>query len=523
MQHITWYIKCCVVAMLFVLAPLLLVPSVTARPMSTAPDLALIERYLEDEMRAQHIPGMALGIVQGDQTIYLKGFGIADPSGRAITPQTPFPIGKVSKSFTALAVMQLVEAGKVELDTPVQHYLPSFRVADETASAQITVRHLLTQTSGLSHAAGLEQYAEADLRDSALEQHVRDLSTTQLAHPVGTVFEDTSANAWVLGMLIQTIAGQSYADYIQQQIFAPLAMHQSFTAPADAQLHGLATGYHYWFGQPVATEQPFDRGYLPGSGLIASVEDMTHFLAAQLNEGRYTNNRVLSPVGIAELHHPAVVAPGPHAECLSQASDCAYAMGWGIRQINGVPAVIKSSDLPLFAADVVLIPSERVGIVILMNADTLLDPGRNHAIVDGVTSLVLTGQAPVPSSSRSWIVYLVLLAIVIIQLVGMVWSLVRLRRWRTQPERRPYGRWQMMWQIVCPLLVNLGWGLLVLGGITTLSLPDLLLGAPDLASILLASSMVALIWGIVRTVVVFRMLRKPIASNPIPTLAKVSS
>jgi CubicO group peptidase (beta-lactamase class C family) len=110
----------------------------------------------------------------------------------------------VSKAFTALAVLQLVEAGKLDLDTPIQRYLPWFRVADEVASAQITVRHLLTQTSGLSHAAGLEQYAAADLRDNALEQYVRDLSTAQLAHPVGIGYEDTSANARVLGLLVQS-------------------------------------------------------------------------------------------------------------------------------------------------------------------------------------------------------------------------------------------------------------------------------------------------------------------------------
>jgi CubicO group peptidase (beta-lactamase class C family) len=507
---------------LLILAVLL--PAVSAGAMSTTnspPDFAAIDRYIEAEMREQHIPGLALGIVQGDQIVHLKGFGVADPSGRAITPQTPFPIGKVSKAFTALAVMQLVEAGKVEMDAPVQRYLPWFRVADETASAQITVRHLLTQTSGLSHAAGLEQYAEADLRDSALEQHVRNLSTAQLAHPVGTTYEDTSANARVLGLLVQTVAAQPYAAYMQQQIFAPLDMHQSFTAPADAQPHGLVSGYHYWFGRPVAAEQPFNRGYLPGSGLIASAEDMTHFLAAQLNDGRYASVSVLSAARIAELQHPTVAAPGPHAECLTQAPDCAYAMGWGVRQINGVPAVIKSSDLPLFAADVVLLPTARLGVVLLMNADTLLEPGRNHAIADGVTSLLLGGPPPAPSGSRAWMVYLVLLAVVIIQVVGMVWSLITLRRWQAQAERRPDGRWQLGWHVIRPLIVNLVWALVVLAGIAKLSLPDLLLGAPDLASVLLASGVVALIWAVVRTVLAFRVLQatgaRRVATAPLST------
>ena len=101
------------------------------------------------KMKELGIPGAALVIVQGDQIVHLKAFGTADGSGRLITPQTPFFTGSTSKSFTALAIMQLVEAGKIKLDAPVQTYLPWFRVADVKASQMITIRQLLNQTSGL--------------------------------------------------------------------------------------------------------------------------------------------------------------------------------------------------------------------------------------------------------------------------------------------------------------------------------------------------------------------------------------
>ena len=116
-------------------------------------DIAAIDAYLETAMAVAHIPGLALGIVQNDRIVHLRGFGTADPTGRPVTPQTPFILGSVSKSFTALAVTQLIEAGRLELDTPVQRYLPWFRVADASASSQITVGHLLSHTSGLSRSA----------------------------------------------------------------------------------------------------------------------------------------------------------------------------------------------------------------------------------------------------------------------------------------------------------------------------------------------------------------------------------
>ena len=114
--------------------------SATASSDKAEMNFKAIDEYITAQMRAARIPGVAVAIVKGDQIVYLKGYGQADPSGRPVTPQTPFIIGSITKPFTALAVMQLVEAGKVELDAPVQRYIPWFRVADPKASAQITVR-----------------------------------------------------------------------------------------------------------------------------------------------------------------------------------------------------------------------------------------------------------------------------------------------------------------------------------------------------------------------------------------------
>ena len=121
----------------------------SAKPASDSANYDAIDAYVEGQMHRLNLPGISLAIVEGDQIVHLRGFGRARPGGESPSPQTPFLIGSITKSFTALAVMQLVEAGKVELDAPVQRYLSWFRVADPQASAQITVRHLLNQTSSL--------------------------------------------------------------------------------------------------------------------------------------------------------------------------------------------------------------------------------------------------------------------------------------------------------------------------------------------------------------------------------------
>ena len=133
-------------SVLFVLT----IGNVQARPtQQTETDFATVDAYVTEQVKNLDIPGLALGIIRDGQIAHLKGFGVANSSGRAVIPQTPFYIGSVSKSFTALAVMQLVEAGKIDLDLPVQTYLPWFELADKGASARITVRHLLNQTTGI--------------------------------------------------------------------------------------------------------------------------------------------------------------------------------------------------------------------------------------------------------------------------------------------------------------------------------------------------------------------------------------
>jgi CubicO group peptidase (beta-lactamase class C family) len=141
---------------------------------ATDPNPAVIDAYVTARMKDLHIPGIAIGIVKSNQIVHLKGFGVADPSGRPVNPQTPFRLASVSKTITALAIMQLVEAGEIKLDAPVQDYLPWFRVGDETTqshdeSSAITVQHLLYHTSGIPQSAGNDNFFNGDLSDAALE------------------------------------------------------------------------------------------------------------------------------------------------------------------------------------------------------------------------------------------------------------------------------------------------------------------------------------------------------------------
>jgi len=462
------------------------------------PDLAAIDTYVEQQMQALRIPGLALAIVHGDQIVHLKGFGVADPSGRPVTPRTPFIIGSTTKSFTALAIMQLVEAGKIELDAPVQRYLRWFRVADPDASARITVRHLLNQTSGISTADGNADFTHDDTADDALEQRARALQTIQLTQPVGATFQYANANYDLLGLLVQTVSAQPYEDYIQQQIFAPLEMRHAYTAPVAARADGLATGHHYWFGVPTAMATPFPRGSLPSGYLIASAEDMSHYLLAQLNDGRYRDQAVLSVAGIAALHRPAVAAFDGNQ----------YAMGWLVGQSGGVPAVWHNGTAPGFNAKMVLAPGQRWGVVALMNASSQINEARKEAIVDGVVSLLHGSIPPAPPANQIVVVlYAVIQIIAAIPLVNVVWSALALRRWRTNPLRRPH-RWRLARRIASVCGLNLLVALLFLVAqpqLFGIGLKGTLLLSPDIGAIMIASCVIALGWCVVYPLLLWRL------------------
>lgn len=317
-----------------------------------------VDEYVIAKMRSANIPGLSLAIVKGDQMIYLRGYGKADPSGRPVTPQTPFMIGSITKSITAFAVMQLAEAGKVDLDTPVQRYLPWFRTADLQASAKVTARMLINQTSGLPQRPTLVTWTWPD-EPLAIERHVRLLATEELDFPPGQSFAYSNANYVTLGMLVQAVTGQPYEEYIKQQIFSPLDMQNSFVSQDEAIRHGMATGYRWWFGIPVPVTLPYNRANLPAGFIISSAEDIAHYLIAQMNGGWYRDIPVLSPDGIA-----VVQSEPPPGE---------YGLGWESVRIDGRRLINADGATANFQASIFFDPEERVGVFIAANAMNALD------------------------------------------------------------------------------------------------------------------------------------------------------
>jgi CubicO group peptidase (beta-lactamase class C family) len=476
--------------------------TVTSKPGASDASYDFMDAYIEEQMQKLSIPGLSLAIVEGDQIAHLRGFGRARPGGEIPNPQTPFFIGSVTKSITALAVMQLVEAGRVELEAPVQRYLPWFRVADPVASERITIRQLLNHTSGLSVLQGQTILAEMDDRPGATERQLRALSAEVLSNPPGTKFQYNNTNYNLLGFIIEVASGETYSSYIQRHIFDPLEMSHSYTSRTAAQQNGLAMGHRYWFGQPVpAPNLSIPLGSLPSGQLISCAEDMAHYLIAQINGGRYGDVQILSSSGMDEMHRGT-------AEIIEMGMSLgSYAMGWE-SQVTGKTTIISHSGIvPDFGSVAALIPEQKKAIVLLYNA--------NHAIIKltfdefGLGAAQrLAGERP-SKTMLGWTPWLMrsMALIPILQFAGVSATFRRLERWRSNPEERPSrGR---MWRqhILLPLVPNL---LVALTLVPMLSKMRgwIQLFMPDFSWIARISGGFALIWSLLRTRLMIQQLNK---------------
>lgn len=387
----------------------------SVNPASAAGDYSDVDSYIRAAMRAYNIPGAALVVAQDGEILFGQGYGNAAP-GQPVTGDTPFYIGSQSKSFTAMAIMQLVEQGLVDLDAPVQTYLPWFRVVDEQASGQITIRNLLQHTSGLSEEGYVENFAP----DASLETIVRDLSRARLTAPVGAQMHYFNPGYSTLGLVIETVSGQSYGEYLQEHIFQPLGMVNSFTDPVEAQAAGLAQGYAQVFMTAIPFDQTFYQYDLPAGFIMSSANDMARYLMALANGGELDGVRVLQPESIEQLFTP------------NTAIGSSYGFGWYISEYYGQTQITHGGDTERFHTSVLILPENGLTVVMLFNENHLIKDLTDYNTFFWSVVSLLTGH-PLPQAGVSSIIYGWGMFIAWLVILGLtVRNLINLPRWRTK-------------------------------------------------------------------------------------------
>lgn len=472
----------------------LLVDVATEDDPSTSGDVYdRIDAYVQDEMDGSRIPGVSIAVVDG-ATVHTAGYG-GDGRGNPITADTPFWIGSNTKSITALAVMQLVEQGLIDLDEPVQHYLPEFRVADAEASSAITVRHLLNQTSGISRLDGVKAVAAGE--DQTMRETVADMADLELNRPVGKSFEYANLNSVVLGVIVEEVTGDSWETYVEDNVFDPLGMTRTYTDQPPARADGLTDTHRTFFGFPLESDAEHLDALAASGYVYSTANDMARYLSMYLSDGELDGQELLSSEGTEEMLSPAT---DPRTFPLqSQSFTASYGAGWFVGTFGVADdARWHQGSLPHFTAWMVLLPDTDEGVVVLLNQGNQFEiGGANSAwsrIPQGVVALLRGEEAPSGvGAGRFFIIFTTLVLAVV---VAQVWTLTRQIRHGPRSDTSPL-------RAGLPLVFELG-----LAGLVLLLYPAITGGlgwsttfafVPDLTLTVAIIAGLAITTGIVRT------------------------
>lgn len=367
---------------------------------STDTDYESIDSQLEKDVEKYHIPGMAVIVVDKDSVLFSGTYGNCG------SIDTPFIIGSMSKSFTALSIMQLVQSGEIELDAPISNYIDvSGYLSKASDGDRITVRQLLNQTGGLGT---YQRFGNAKITEN-YGRHVY-----------------ANVNYGLLGKIIESVSGENYADYVDKNIFTPLEMSHSSATLEGSKANGLIDGYRNYFGIPAAgaPDYPNDDSWstVPAGYLSSSASDMGRYLQMYLNGGM----GIISQDGIDTMFYDNVFIDG--------ASPYYYGMGWQLLPTQYDEPVLNHAGLvENYTSNMFLLPESGIGIVVLINMNDYLVTNQ----LAGNMVMPLLGEPQTEVAGNPYIrnhllydlLYLLLLALAL-------YPLLTIKKWQKKAQKK---------------------------------------------------------------------------------------
>ncbi len=335
-------------------------PAVSAR-------LEVLEAWILETMESREQPGLSIGIVYDQELIWSKGYGLADvATKRPATPSTVYRIASITKLFTATALMQLRDQGKIHLDDPVRKYLPWFSIKDPFPDdPAVTIRHLMTHLAGLPRgSAGLP---EGQRGFASRDQMLGALGQQELAFPTETEFKYSNLGWAIAGEVVAQAAGEPYAQYVERRILKPLRMTSTYVLPEPATA-GLATPYSRRVPGKERRVQPFSdwSGLTPAANMASTVEDLAKFASLQLRDEPATAAAVLSGSTLREMHRVQWLRPDWRS---------GQGLGFAIRRVDDRVQVGHGGSTSGFRTQIQIRPADKMAVIVLTNADDG-DPGR---------------------------------------------------------------------------------------------------------------------------------------------------
>lgn len=322
--------------------------------------LDLYTAWVESRMAYTGQPGLSIGLVHDQTLVWARGFGRADVEARRpATPDTLYRIASITKLFTATAIVQLRDAGRLRLDDPVAAHLPWFKVG-EPGSQPITLRHLLTHTSGLTRESPFPYWT--DFAFPSIEEIRDTLDPARLVLAPDTRWKYSNLALTVAGEVVAAVSGRPYADYVRDEILLPLGMTSTLVDAPDPDHPRLAAGYGRRLPSGERARRPFTdtRGLTPAASMTTSVRDLARFAMLQFRDGPAGGAQVLAGPSVREMHRVHWLEPDWQA---------GWGLGFRLNRQDGKTFVGHGGAVQGYRTNLRCIPADRVAIVVLTNAD----------------------------------------------------------------------------------------------------------------------------------------------------------
>ena len=346
-------------------------------------DFSPLTDVIQAQLEAQRAPGLAVGVVFDGIVIYSEGFGVRNTeTNDPVTPDTLFRIGSTTKPLTTIGLLMLVEDGLVDLDAPVSSYVPEFTVSDD-----ITVRHLLSHTSGMSDNA--EPYGRLD--PAALSDYVASFDESALFGQPGAAFSYSNPGFDTVGRIIETVSGMNYADYMAEEVFPALGMERTTLYPNLAMTYPFAAGYTPTMSGAFPVRPNVDNvAEYPAGFVFSSVNDLALLAEFVLSDGAINQESILTPES-AQLMQTPVLGAGT----------IAYGLGLIISEYRGVTAVGHDGAINGYSSFFNTLPEYGLGVIVFANMDSFDATPIFDAAVDLLLDLPEVEPPPVPELSAA--------------------------------------------------------------------------------------------------------------------------
>ncbi|WP_316571421.1 serine hydrolase domain-containing protein [Neobacillus sp. YIM B06451] len=394
-----------------------------------------IDEFVTAYIDRNGLPGASIVVVKDGELVYEKGYG-HDSKGNPITEKSLMRIGSASKSFTAFAVLQLVDEGKIQLDAPVINYLPEVKLNDPRWK-DVTIRQVLSHTSGIPNPTIVPPA-------STLKAGVERVNDWKLQSNPGEKYYYSNANYWILAFLVEKVSGMEFSQYLKQKVFSPLGMNDSLTTVNTGDfVKGLPKGHVTAYG----TAMPWTELEAMNTGagsIISTASDMGKWLSMQTNEGKTeTGEQLLSKKLLEESYSP-------------QLGSKKYGLGWELSSPDVKPTRISHSGVETtYQTQQDIIPSSGYAVAVLLNSFT---PTLEHAyeISSGIIQLT-EGQEPEIKAPVPTIIDLSLGVITLIYLILGIRGILRSKKWSAKRKKHP--AWKFILRLVPQLVptILIGW------------------------------------------------------------------